>query len=128
MTHPPRDNRGLSRRKLLKSLSFAPLLLRSAPLHGASLLFNPSAARSGPPSELPFADVRLTPHYPAKSPLADVLRLVAPGSDDYITEKYAVEIETLLEQWSRALKESVRGLSSLANSLHPLIEASRSVH
>ena len=124
MTHPPRDNRGLSRRKLLKSLSFAPLLLRSAPLHGASLLFNPSAARSGPPSELPFADVRLTPHYPAKSPLADVLRLVAPGSDDYITEKYAVEIETLLEQWSRALKESVRGLSSLANSLHPLIEAS----
>jgi Flp pilus assembly protein TadD/peroxiredoxin len=73
---------------------------------------------------LPFSDVRLTPHYPAASPLEDVLRLVAPGSDEYITEKYAFEIESLLKQWSQALKASVRGLSALAKSLNPSIEAS----
>jgi len=124
MRHPPREDRGLSRRKLLKSLSFAPLLLRPAPLHGASLLFSSFAALPSRASALPFVDVRLTPHYPTKSPLADVLRLVAPGSDDYTTEKYAVEIGTLLDQWSRALKASVHGLASLVDVLHPLIEAS----
>ena len=72
----------------------------------------------------PFADVRLTPHYPAKSPLEDVLRLVAPGSDGYVTEKYAFEIESLLKQWGQALKTSAHDLSVLAKSLDPSIQAS----
>ena len=69
---------------------------------------------------LPFSDVRLTPHYPARSPLEDVLRLVAPGSDEYVTEKYAFEIETLLQQWSQALKTSVRDLVSRGRVAGPL--------
>ena len=124
MTRHKRDHRGLSRRTLLKSIGLAPLLLRPSPFYGSSLLFEPPELLPRRNPEFPFSDLRLTPHYPAKSPLADVFRLVPPGSDEYITEKYASEIELLLKQWSQALKASVRGLSSLAQSLHPLIEAS----
>ncbi|HEY1901441.1 MAG TPA: tetratricopeptide repeat protein [Terracidiphilus sp.] len=67
--------------------------------------------------------MRLTPHYPAQSPWAGVLRFVPPGSDDYITEKYAFEIELLLDQWSQALKASVRDLSPLSNLLDTSIAA-----
>jgi tetratricopeptide (TPR) repeat protein/peroxiredoxin len=56
--------------------------------------------------------------------LEDVLRLVVPGSDEYITEKYAIEIESLLKQWSHSLKASVRDLAALAKFLDPSIEAS----
>ena len=114
----------LSRRALLKNMGLAPLLFRPAPFYGASFLF-------GSPNSLPnqhpafaFTDVRLTPHYPAKSPLADILRLVPPGSDEYVTEKYAFEIESLLNQWSQSLRTSVHDLSALTNFLSPSIEAS----
>ena len=124
MTHSKNENQRLSRRRLLKSLSLAPLLLRPSPFHISPLLFAQPQSNSDRNPAFPFSDVRLTPHYPAKSPLADVLSLVAPGSDEYITEKYAVEVETLLKQWSQNLKASIRGISSLARSLHPMIEAS----
>ena len=114
-----------SRRAVLKSMGLAPLLLRPAPFHGYSFLFGPPKGLPNRNAGFPFSDVRLTPHYPAASPLEDVLRLVAPGSDDYVTEKYAWEIESLLKQWGQALKASVRDLSVLAKSLDPSIEASR---
>jgi tetratricopeptide (TPR) repeat protein/peroxiredoxin len=118
------EKQPLTRRALLKSMGLAPLLLRPAQFHGASFLFDfPGAADNQHPA-LAFTDVRLTPHYPAKSPLAEILRLVPPGSDEYITEKYAFEIESLLEQWSNALKTSVRNLAPLAKLLDPSIEAS----
>lgn len=114
----------LSRRTLLKSMGLAPLLLRPAPFYGSSFLFGSRTIHPSLDSAFPFTDTRLTPHYPAKSPLADILRLVAPGSDEYVTEKYAFEIESLLNQWSQALKASVRDLSALAKLLAPSIEAS----
>jgi hypothetical protein len=117
-------HQGLSRRQLLKGLSVAPLLLRPSPFHGSALLFDKPEAIPDRNSAFTFSDVRLIPHYPVKSPLADVLRLVAPGSDEYITEKYAFEIETLLNQWSQSLKASTREISSLSKSLHPSIAAS----
>ena len=113
-----------SRRAVLKSMGLAPLLLRPAPFHGYSFVFGPPKGLPNRNAGFPFSDVRLTPHYPAPSPLEDVLRLVAPGSDDYVTEKYAWEIESLLKQWGQALKASVRDLSALAKSLDPSIEAS----
>ena len=67
-------------------------------------LFGPNNFPAGTHSVAFLTDVRLTPHYPAKSPLADILRLVAPGSDEYVTEKYAFEIESLLKQWGQTLK------------------------
>ncbi len=70
-----------------------------------------------------FADFRVTPHYPAKSPLDDVLRKVIPGADEYVTEKYAFEIMRLLEEWSRALKERPPALSVLAKFLDASLQA-----
>jgi tetratricopeptide (TPR) repeat protein len=118
------ENKILSRRTFLKGIGLTPLLFRPAPLHGSSFLFYPPKALASQNHNFPFADLRLTPHYPAKSPLEDVLRLVSPGSDEYVTEKYAFEIELLLKQWSQALKASVRDLSPLAKSLDPSLQAS----
>ena len=114
------DHSSLSRRALLKGLGLAPLLLRPSPLHGYSLLFGPPGGLPDP--NLPFSDLRLKPRYPAKSPLEDVLRLVAPGSDEYATEKYAFEMDSVLQQWSAALKTSVHDLSALARTLDGSIE------
>ena len=123
MTFIRNKARLLSRRELLKGISFAPLLLRPAPFHGLPLLNGLSEPFADRQPGLPFADLRLTPHYPEKSPLADILRLVAPGSDTYVTEKYAAEIETLLKSWGRALKNSPRDFAALASCVDPEIEA-----
>jgi tetratricopeptide (TPR) repeat protein/peroxiredoxin len=118
------ENQFFSRRSLLKSLGLAPVLFRPAPFYASSFLFATQKALSDPTSAFSYADVRLTPHYPAKSPLEDVLRLVAPGSDEYVTEKYAFEIGAQLNQWSRALRSSIRDLSPLAMSLDASMKAS----
>jgi Flp pilus assembly protein TadD/peroxiredoxin len=74
-------------------------------------------------SSFPFADLRLTPHYPAKSPLDDILLKVVPGTDEYITEKYAFEIMQLLGEWGRALKTAPPVLDILTKFLDPAVEA-----
>ena len=125
MSRRKNENHFLSRRTLLKNMGWAPLLLRPAPFYGSSLLFGTSKLFSDRHHVFPFSDARLSPHYPARSPLEDVLRLVAPGSDEYVTEKYAFEIESLLTPWSEALKASgIRDLSALATLLNSTIEAS----
>jgi Flp pilus assembly protein TadD/peroxiredoxin len=58
------------------------------------------------------------------SPLEDLLRLVAPGSDEFVTEKYAWEIELLLKKWGLALKAPGRDFAVLAKALDATIEAS----
>lgn len=123
-----RDNQCVSRRTLLKSLGVAPLLLRPSTFLGSSFLFDRPDGPAVKDSGFSFADVRLKPHYPAQSPLADVLRLVEPGSDEYITEKYAFEIEALLDQWGDALKSSAADDSSLAKLLEPTIQATLLTH
>jgi Flp pilus assembly protein TadD len=124
MSRHKNEDRLLSRRSLLKTMGLASLVLRAAPLHGSSLLLGFPAASAGENRAFPFSDVHLTPHYPARSPLEDVLRLVAPGSDEYVTEKYAFEIQTVLKLWSRALKISATDLSPIAKSLRESIETS----
>jgi tetratricopeptide (TPR) repeat protein/peroxiredoxin len=112
-----------SRRAFLKTMGWAPIALRAAPFFAELPLFGlPEQSRTERPA-FPFADVRLSPHYPAESPLADVLRLVAPGSDEYITEKYAFEIESLLNQWGQALLTSPHNYRALADALDSSIEA-----
>ena len=114
----------LSRRTLLKSVGFVPLLLRSAPLFGSTFLSGSSTLSTDEQPVFPHADIRFKPHYPANSSLADVLRLVAPGSDSYLTEKYAFEIDSLLGQWSQSLRRSVHDHSALSKLLSPTLEAS----
>ena len=80
---------------------------------------------AGAETGLVFADVRLKPHYPVKPPLTDLLRLIEPGSDEYITEKYAAEIGRLLSRWSEALKVSAKeGGIALASMVDGSIQAS----
>jgi len=63
------------------------------------------------------ADFRLRPRYPDSSPLEDVLGLVQPGLDQYVTEKYAFEIMRVLSLWSEALRGLPPRVSEAANFL-----------
>jgi Flp pilus assembly protein TadD/peroxiredoxin len=127
MSRHRNEDRFFSRRSLLKTMGLAPLILRTAPLHGSSLLSGFPSVLSHDPHAFPLSEVHLTPRYPVASPLEDVLRLVAPGSDEYVTEKYAFEIELLLKRWSRTLKASAADFSTLAELLNPAIEVSTMV-
>ncbi len=113
-------DRFLSRRSLLKAMGWAPLVLRAAPLHGSAGLFGISGVDL---TASPLFDARFRPHYPAKSPLEDVLRLVAPGSDEFVTEAYASEIGKILETWSRSFTAPAFKLSTLESSIDTGIEA-----
>ena len=116
-SYPNSPDRSISRRAILKNLAMAPLILRAAPL--VSFASFGAATASG----LEFSDVRLMPHYPALSPLADVLRLVPAGSDEYVTEKYAEEIEAIFRRWGQALKTGPRDHSALLQALDASIQA-----
>jgi len=121
MKFPLNPNRPyISRRAVLKGLSFAPLMLKPAPILGIPIAEGGSDAAGS----FSLADVRLSPHYPSQSPLTDIFRLVQPGLDDYPLEKHASEIESILSQWGAALRESPRNVTALAAFLEPEIEAS----
>jgi tetratricopeptide (TPR) repeat protein len=124
MPYPKDESRSISRRAILKSIGLTPLLLRPATFYGLPVPGKPATIDPDHKPLFPYSDVRLTPRYPSQSPLADVLRLVAPGSDQYISEKYAAEIEAILKQWGDDLKTSVRDHATLADSLDASIEAS----
>jgi len=72
------------------------------------------------------ADSHLTPIYPTASPLDDILRLVTPGSDEYIIEGYAAEIAALLKDWSRALLSTPPGTEVLGTFLDASISCGSS--
>jgi Flp pilus assembly protein TadD/peroxiredoxin len=114
MSFFPPEN-GFTRRDFLKAMSWAPAALMAAP-------FSPFRQRSV--ALRPFADAefRLSPTYPAKSPLDDVLRLVQPGLDEFITEKYAFEIMQVLVVWSDALTGGAPALHA-ANFLAGTVQA-----
>lgn len=111
----------LSRRQLLKAFGVAPLIFRPAPFYG-SALFGPLS--TDPHADFPLTDFRLTPRYPAKSPLADVLRLVEPGLDEFITEKYAAEIDLLLKSWGRSMTGPKGTPDAIAKLLAPHFQGS----
>src|SRR5580693_5032013 len=117
MTRQRDKDDAFSRRTFLRRMRWAPVLLLPAPMHARA--FRPLRAES--PADcnatFNFADFRVTPHYPAKSPLDDILRKAVPGSDEFITEKYAVEIKRLLDEWSQALKAGSPAIGVLAKFL-----------
>jgi Flp pilus assembly protein TadD/peroxiredoxin len=117
------EDHTFSRRMFLRGMRWTPVLFLPAPLYSSS--FRPLLAGTpgkGNPA-FDFADSRVTPHYPAKSPLDDILRKVVPGTDGYVTEKYAFEIMRLLDGWSRALKAASPALDVLAKVLDSSLEA-----
>jgi tetratricopeptide (TPR) repeat protein/peroxiredoxin len=44
---------------------------------------------------------------------------VEPGHDQFVTEKYAAEVEGILAQWSASLRSSARDIDSISKSLGP---------
>jgi tetratricopeptide (TPR) repeat protein len=117
------EDHALSRRAFLRKMRWAPAIFLPAPLYSSS--FPPLLAETtgnGNPA-FHFADFRVTPHYPAKSPLDDLLCKVIPGTDGYVTEKYAFEIMRLLDGWSKALKAASPALNVLAKFLDASLAA-----
>ena len=100
-------------------MGVAPVLFHPASFHG--WLFKIPFASIQPPS-FAEADFRLRPSYPAASPLEDVLKRVVPGADEYVTEKYAFEIQSLLTSWSRSLTARAQDAATIvANFLNPAV-------
>jgi Flp pilus assembly protein TadD len=123
MARQKNEDHAFSRRTFLRGMRWAPVLFLPAPLYSSS--FRPLLARTPDKGNFAFdlADFRVTPHYPAKSPLDDVLRKVVPGTDEYVTEKYAFEIMRLLDGWSRALKAVSPALDVFEKVLDSSLEA-----
>jgi hypothetical protein len=119
--HRPVPSSPLSRRTFLQKMGMAPVLLRVAPFDNWSLFHNSSPQ----PDYLPLSlgEFHLKANYPAKSPLEDVLRFAAMGSDEFVTEKYAFEIDQALKGWSASLIRSVRDLDPLVKLLDHSITA-----
>jgi tetratricopeptide (TPR) repeat protein len=108
----------ISRRAFLRSAGWAPALLLAAPLRGLSLLGWQLQKAARHPGRAPYfvSDARLSPHYPNRPPLEDLLRQVAPGMDEYVTERYAAELTEIPSVWSRSLKSSPRDVSKIFGS------------
>ena len=119
LKHPFR--KGFSRRSLLRSLSLAPAVFIPAPLR---LLGHVHADLQRVSHPFDFADFRITPHYPAQSPVDDVARLATPGTDAFVNEKYAVEIERILESWATELERGMSAIRSLNSVCKAFVEGS----
>jgi Flp pilus assembly protein TadD/peroxiredoxin len=111
-----------TRRAFLRKLQWTPALFLPAPIFVPSL--RPLFASTSEDRNAGFdlADFRITPHYPAKSPLEDVLRKVVPGTDEYVLEKYAFAIARQLDGWRQALLAKSPALGELAAFLDDAFE------
>lgn len=120
MARSPHRKLTVSRRRFLQTFQCSPVLFLPAPLRAWPFApFRIETAGAG----FPLAEHRLTPHYPAKSPLDDLLLQAVPGMDEYVTEKYAFEVSEVLAEWSSGLRETPPNLSVISRSLDASIEA-----
>lgn len=113
----PKPDHSISRRAFLKSAGYAPVLFLPAPLRGLDYQFHTPQLRLH--GHVQYADVRIRPHYPASSPVDEMLRLVAPGTDQFVTEKYASEIQSYLQKWGSEIvsgNNRIAGFEELADA------------
>jgi Flp pilus assembly protein TadD/peroxiredoxin len=108
---------------IIKSCEFASAAFLPSTLKNLKVLAG-QAARPGSLTLL-APDYRLTPHYRQESPLNDVFLNVHPGRDNFITEKYAEEIEAVLAKWSHGLRQSPADLQAFTASLSENLRVSR---
>ena len=64
-------------------------------------------------------EFHLHPHYRAQRPLDAILSLTQAGLDDFVTEKYAEELEEKLRQWGASLLQSSHSTEALERILAP---------
>jgi tetratricopeptide (TPR) repeat protein len=121
MARHPDESHIPSRRRFLKAISWAPVYFLAAPLQAFPVPYRLNANLLV--SALPLGDSRVTPHYPTTSPLDAVLRLVEPGTDEFLTEKYAAEIGSVLDTWSARLTASPSAWKVIAEFVDPKVEA-----
>lgn len=88
--------------------SLIPARLRGTPLPKPAPFDSPPGA-----NEPPLSDYRLRPRYRANSPLDDIFRYIEPGLDEFISEKYAEEIEAIVGKWSALLTASLSNLNEI---------------
>jgi len=126
-----RSKGGLSRRDFLALCGSASSLL-PAPILGMHAVDEPLSLRQvrlcATSAEVaaatpPYADNRIVPHYPARSPLEELLRKARQNEDDFPTERFSREIATQLSQWGIELRKSPKNLRMLAGLLSPQFAA-----
>jgi Flp pilus assembly protein TadD/peroxiredoxin len=133
MEIPPRRIKGgLSRRDFLRMCGCTSALLLPAPLFGPAAIAKPqslwkprlcapsAAVAADPP---PYADYRIVPHYPVRSPLEELIRKARQNEDDFPSERFSREIETQLAQWGNELRKSLNNVRMLAGLLSPQLAA-----
>src|SRR5579863_8488228 len=93
----------ISRRQFLKDTRLTWPLFLPAPLRcGCAPFALTGAARLL--GEEAVADFRLSPDYPSRSPLEDMLRLVEAGADGYTTEVFAEELRGIFGKLGAKLR------------------------
>ena len=115
------SHRAISRRQFLRYLRSVPPLLLPSPF---ACGWRPGLFSV--PAFVPeqTAEARLSPEYPTRSPLDEMLRLAVPGSDSYGSEKYAAELQTVLAGLGKRLCERAVGRADLLEILDPAVEFS----
>jgi Flp pilus assembly protein TadD/peroxiredoxin len=103
----------LNRREFLNRLGYAAPALLPAPLRAYAPF--PFALSLGDPA---LAEFRLKPSYPSPSPLDNMLCLVAPGADAYITEKYTAALQQQLNEIGNAIRQKQSSPETFARLLH----------
>ena len=116
----------LTRRDFLGVCGSASALFLPAPLFGAgAFLFSQKAAPLTAAANLSFQDYRILPQYRTRSPLEELIRKAREKVDDYPSEKYGREIETLFARWAIDLRHGKDDSRPLAAFLSPgLVAAS----
>ncbi len=70
-----------------------------------------------PSTLVPNGDFHLHPHYRTPRPLDALLVKTKAGLDDFISEKHADDIATILAAWSTSLRQSPQDVEALAKAL-----------
>ena len=118
-----RIKRTFTRRDFLGLCSSASTVLLPAPLFGteAEPLLREAAKQA---AAIPFfSDYRILPQYRTHSPLAELIRKARQNVDDYPSEKYGREIESLFARWAAELRRKKGDLRALAAFLSPQLTA-----
>jgi Flp pilus assembly protein TadD/peroxiredoxin len=111
----------ISRRQFLRKAKWTPAIFLPAPL--LSALRAPLAGPALYGTPFAFAETRISPRYPSASPLDDMLRLVKPGTDSYLVEKYVAEIQVFFRQWTELLVGGKNWQELLAKRLQPSLQS-----